>query len=246
VGLTAHAAATPQEWNVLIAEDDLHLASIYARALTCMPRLHVCGVVTNGEQALAQAANSRPDLLILDLQLAGMDGVSVLRRLRRAGSPIEVIVVTAHRDADYVRTMVHHGALDYIVKPFELERLRRAVGLFFSRMAELHSPSLEQEAIDRVSGAFRPTRRWLPKGLTDDLLRRIRLELGDREELTSALDVAQRTGLARVTVRRYLEYLVSTNQAEVFSEPNGTGRPRKLYRLTDLAATERPPRSRRS
>jgi response regulator of citrate/malate metabolism len=246
VGLTTHAAATPQEWNVLIAEDDLHLASIYARALTCMPRLHVCGVVTNGEQALAQAANSRPDLLILDLQLAGMDGVSVLRRLRRAGSPIEVIVVTAHRDADYVRAMVHHGALDYIVKPFELERLRRAVGLFFSRMAEFHSPSLEQDAIDRVSGAFRPTRRWLPKGLTDDLLRRIRLELGDREELISALDVAQRTGLARVTVRRYLEYLVSTNQAEVFSEPNGTGRPRKLYRLTDLAATERPPRSRRS
>lgn len=225
------------KWNVLIAEDDLHLASIYARALTSMPRLHVASVVTNGEQALAHAASARPDLMILDLQLAGMDGVSVLRRLRAAGCPAEVIIVTAFRDSEYVRSTVHHGALDYIIKPFELERLRRAVGLFFSRMAALHAAHMDQAAIDRVSGAFRPPGRWLPKGLTDDLLRRVRIELGENELLSSA-DVAQRTGLARVTVRRYLEYLVSTDQAMVSSEPNGTGRPRKLYRLSELAAAE--------
>ncbi|HEY1775449.1 MAG TPA: response regulator [Solirubrobacteraceae bacterium] len=243
--LTADSARTSDRWNVLIVEDDLHLASIYARALTGMPRLHVAGVVTNGEQALAQAASSRPDLLILDLQLSGMDGVSVLRRLRGAGSAIEVIIVTAFRDADYVRATVHHGALDYIVKPFELERLRRAVGLFLSRMAALRAAELDQEAIDRVSGSFRPPGRWLPKGLTDDLLRRVRAELEDCE-LVSSADVAAQTGLARVTVRRYLEYLVSTNQAQVSSEPNGTGRPRKLYRLSELAAAEQPQPTRRT
>jgi two-component system CitB family response regulator len=230
---------------VLIVEDDLHLASVYARVLADMPRLHVRSVVTNGEQALAHIVRSPPDLLILDLQLVGLDGVSVLRRLRGFGSTIEVIVISAHRDVDCVRSTVHQGALDYIVKPFELERLRRAIGLFFSRMAALHGDSLDQKTIDRVSGSFRPQARWLPRGLTDDLLRKVRGQLEGDDALVSSLDVAERTGLARVTVRRYLEYLVSTNQAEVFSEPNGTGRPRKLYRLTDLAASgghQSPPR----
>jgi response regulator of citrate/malate metabolism len=222
-------------WHVLVAEDDLRLASIYARTITDMPRLQISGVVTSGEQALAHTAASTPDLLILDLELAGLDGVSVLRRLRAVGSTVEVIVVTAHRDLGHVRSSVHHGALDYIVKPFELERLRRAVGLFLSRMSALQPEHVDQAAIDRVSGAFRTPTRWLPKGLTEALLRQVRSELNQQHGPISSLEIADRTGLARVTVRRYLEYLVSTNQAVVATEPHGTGRPRKLYRLTSLA-----------
>jgi two-component system response regulator DctR len=227
-----------ERWNVVIVEDNLRLASIYARALAEMPRLHVDAVVTNGEQLLAHTVRSQPDLLLLDLQLVGLDGLSALRRLRGAGNPVEVIVVTGSRDAQHVRSVVHLGALDYIVKPFELERLRRAVGLFLSRMSELRSDALEQESIDRISGAFRPPVRWLPKGLTDDLLRQVRLHMESSEGLVSALDVSRKTGLARVTVRRYLEYLVSTKQAVVVAEPHGTGRPRKLYRLNDRTAVQ--------
>ena len=222
-------------WHVLVAEDDLRLASIYARTITDMPRLQISGVVTSGEQALAHTAAATPDLLILDLELAGLDGVSVLRRLRAVGSTVEVIVVTAHRDLGHVRSSVHHGALDYIVKPFELERLRRAVGLFLSRMAALQPEHVDQAAIDRVSGAFRTPTRWLPKGLTEALLCQVRSELDQQRGSISSLEIADRTGLARVTVRRYLEYLVSTNQAVVVTEPHGTGRPRKLYRLSSLA-----------
>jgi response regulator of citrate/malate metabolism len=70
--------------------------------------------------------------------------------------------------------------------------------------------------------------------LTDAVLRQIRSELEALPEPISSLEVSERTGLARVTVRRYLEYLVATNQAAVEAEPNGTGRPRKRYKLTGL------------
>jgi response regulator of citrate/malate metabolism len=226
---------TEARWEVLIAEDDLRLASIYAKAIADLPRLRIAGVVTDGEQALHRVLNAPVDLVILDLQLAGLDGVSVLHGLRKAGSSVEVIVVTGHRDAARVRSVIHHGALDYIVKPFELERLRKSVGLFLSRMATLNAGQLEQDAIDRVSGAFRPPGRWLPKGLTDAVLRQVRSELEALPRPTSSLEVSERTGLARVTVRRYLEYLVATNQASVAAEPNGTGRPRKLYKLKVFA-----------
>jgi two-component system, CitB family, response regulator DctR len=225
---------TRARWEVLIAEDDLRLAAIYARAITDLPRLHIAGVVTSGEQVLRHISNAPVDLVILDLQLSGLDGVSVLHGLRKAGSGVEVIVVTAHRDAGRVRSVIHYGALDYIVKPFEIERLRKSVGLFLNRMATLNATQLEQDAIDRVSGAFRPPGRWLPKGLTDAVLSRVRCELEALPGPSSSLEVSDRTGLARVTVRRYLEYLVATNQASVESEPNGTGRPRKLYKLNAL------------
>jgi response regulator of citrate/malate metabolism len=99
-------------------------------------------------------------------------------------------------------------------------------------MAALGDNQLGQEAIDRISGAFRPQPRWLPRGLTDAILRQVRAELELIARPTSSLEVSQRTGLARVTVRRYLEYLVAINQASVETEPNGAGRPRKLYQLT--------------
>jgi two-component system, CitB family, response regulator MalR len=143
---------TAARWEVLIAEDDLRLAASYARTIADLPRLHVAAVMTDGEQVLQHLARHRVDLMILDLQLAGLDGASILHSLRSANSCVEVIVVTAHRDAARVRSVIHQGALDYIVKPFEMERLRKSVGLFLNRMAMLSAHELEQDAIDRLSG----------------------------------------------------------------------------------------------
>src|ERR1700754_3726371 len=85
---------TPRPWEVVIAEDDLRLAAVYAKAIADLPRLHISGVMTNGEQVLHHVLNHPVDLVILDLQLAGLDGVSVLQTLRKACSGVEVIVVT--------------------------------------------------------------------------------------------------------------------------------------------------------
>ncbi|MFZ0974472.1 MAG: response regulator [Solirubrobacteraceae bacterium] len=217
---------------MLIAECDLRLASVYGRIVAGMPRLEIAGVVTNGDQVLRLVERSPVDLIILDLQLSGMGGVTLLRRLRAGGIAVDVIAVTARCESTVVRSVVQHGAIDYIVKPFEPERLRRAIGLFLNRTASLGAERLDQEEIDRVTGAFRPPTRWLPRGLTESILRTVRDQLESVTTPASSADMSQLTGLARITVRRYLEYLVTTERGTVHAEPNGAGRPRKLYMLT--------------
>lgn len=216
------------QWQLLIVEDDAAVASMYRRALRATPEFEVRGVVTNGEDALAFLQRWPCDLVLLDLHLAGMNGVALLRRLRESDMPVEVIAVTAVRNAKTVRSVVQRGALDYLVKPFSIERLQQSLALFVSRATALAGTELDQFAIDRICAGGEP-RRHLPKGLTQEGVEKVRRALAGQARAVSSADVAGVTDLARVTARRYLEYLVASGQATVEAIPSGAGRPRKLY-----------------
>jgi response regulator of citrate/malate metabolism len=218
-----------RRWQVLIVEDDPVIASIYQRTIAGVARLEVAGTVRRGEDALAFLGRRRCDLLLLDLALAGMNGLPLLQQLRNMGHPVEVIAVTANRRSATVRAVIQRGAIDYLVKPFSVERLRQALGLFLHRATALRGDQLDQEAVDQVCASGRVSKRWLPKGLTQDGVTRVRDALEGRPSGVSSSDIAASTGLARVTARRYLEYLVATDQASVEAFPTGPGRPRKLY-----------------
>jgi two-component system response regulator DctR len=225
--------APDRTWQVLIAEDDARTAAVYAKVIEAVSRLDVAGIVTNGEEALTLMSTRSCDLLVLDLHLVGMDGLTLLRRLRASRSPVEVIAVTGRRDAAVVRSVIQLGAIDYLVKPFTVERLRQALGLFLNRVAALHDTMLDQAGVDRVAGAGRVPRRWLPKGLTQEGLAQVAAALDATPRVAvSSSDVAALTGMARVTARRYLEYLVAIEQASVDTHATGPGRPRKLYQAT--------------
>jgi two-component system response regulator DctR len=231
---TAQTQARPHAaWQVLIVEDDPDVGALYAHTLRSFASFELAGTVGSGENALNFLRRFPCDLLLLDLELDGMDGLALMQRLRHDGHRVEIIALTASRSAGAVRTAIQHGAIDYLVKPFGLERLRQSLGVFLNRVAAPANPGhLSQESIDRmVSGGRRP-RRWLPKGLTHHGVERVLGALDDEHGLCSSA-IAERTGLARVTARRYLEYLVATDQASVFTAPTGPGRPRKLYQAVN-------------
>jgi response regulator of citrate/malate metabolism len=220
-------------WQVLIADNDPEVAAMCAHTVRSLPSFEVAGTVGSGEDALNFLARYRCDLLLLDLELDGMDGLALLRRLRRDGHRAEIIALTASRSARTVRTVIQHGAIDYVVKPFDLERLRQSLGLFLNRVATPPDPeALSQASIDRIISCGRLPRRWLPKGLTHRGIEMVRAALADDRGVCSSA-IAERTGLARVTARRYLEYLVATDQASVCTAPTGPERPRKLYRAVN-------------
>lgn len=88
------------------------------------PGVEVAGECQNGEEALAAVPQHRPDLLFLDVQMPGMNGFDVLKRLG-ANAPPAVIFTTAH-DQFAVKAFEVH-AVDYLLKPFDRERLRSAL-----------------------------------------------------------------------------------------------------------------------
>jgi len=101
--------------RVLIAEDEPKIAQLLADYLAQAG--HDASTVDNGDRVLATIASVRPDLLLLDIMLPGMDGLSVLRELRR-GSDLPVIMLTARVEEIDRLLGLELGADDYICKPF--------------------------------------------------------------------------------------------------------------------------------
>ena len=85
---------------------------------------HAVATVETGEEALAQAADDTPDLVLLDITLPGIDGIEVLRRLKAQDPAVTVVMVTAMDDVKTAVEAMRLGAYDYISKPFDLDRLK--------------------------------------------------------------------------------------------------------------------------
>lgn len=90
-----------------------------------LAQLQVVGTASDGEAALRLADKLRPDLLLLDMTMPGMDGLGVARALAKQGNPPAVIFVTAHED--FAVEAFDLEAVDYVLKPVAAERLERAI-----------------------------------------------------------------------------------------------------------------------
>lgn len=133
---TAHAGASPATALVLIAEDDDEIAVILAayfsrggfRTLRAQ----------DGHQALALHLSARPDLVLLDVQMPGLDGWMVLSEIRRRGGTPVIMVTAMDQDVDKL-TGLRIGADDYVVKPFNpAEVVARAQAVLRRTLA--HAP----------------------------------------------------------------------------------------------------------
>jgi len=133
--------------RILVIEDEPQLARHVSRALT--RHGHVTSALHDGVVGLDAVLNDPPDLVVLDLNLPGLDGLSVLARLRQANCPSRVLILTARGDVEHRVKGLKAGADDYLAKPFSMEELvaraealgRRAatpVAEDLLRVADLH------------------------------------------------------------------------------------------------------------
>ena len=72
------------------------------------------------EQGLEAARQQRPDAIVLDVRLPGMDGLSAMRHFREAVGPVPIVVITAYGELATAVAAVRNGAFDYLTKPFDL------------------------------------------------------------------------------------------------------------------------------
>ncbi len=198
------------------------------------------GSARTGAEALALAAELEPDLVLLDVHLPDMSGLDVLAALRADGSDVGVVMVTAERGADAVRTALHGGAMQYLVKPFEYDDLAARLRRVAEALGTLASGETDQEAIDALFGGTpapgTTTSATLPKGLSPETADLVLAALGESGEL-SAAEAGEQVGLSRVSARRYLEHFVGTGAAEVRLQYGTAGRPERRYRASRSAAT---------
>ncbi|MFJ4747416.1 response regulator transcription factor [Streptomyces albogriseolus] len=172
--------------TVLLAEDDRAIRNALERALT-LEGYHVTAVA-DGVEALAQAHRSRPDVLVLDVMMPGIDGLQVCRVLRAEGDRTPVLILTALVETADRIAGLDAGADDYVVKPFDVEEVFARLRALLRRAAPVPTepvPTEPEPAAAPEPGAPAPSGRCLEAaGLRMDPQAR-RAWRGDRElELT--------------------------------------------------------------
>jgi two-component system nitrogen regulation response regulator GlnG len=112
---------------------------------------HSVAAAATAEQGLELARASRPDAIVLDVRLPGMDGLAAMERFRGVLGTVPIIIVTAYGDLSTAVKAVRNGAFEYLVKPFELKAAQRAIRRALEQAAAApsaappaHSPSGEQ------------------------------------------------------------------------------------------------------
>ena len=219
--------------RTVVVDDDFRVASIHASYLGRIEGFEVIAQAHTAGQALEAVDRLRPDLLLLDLYLPDEHGLDLVARLRRGDHPpVDVIVITAAKDAESVRAAMQGGALHYLLKPFSYPILRDKLLSYAqmrSRLGSLRHPS--QRNVDRVFGALRvPDQLAGAKGRSPHTLDAVERLLSGADHDLSAAEVADQTGMSRATAQRYLSHLSETGQAAVQLRYGSSGRPEHGYR----------------
>jgi two-component system response regulator DctR len=224
------------EIKVLIVEDDPMVREIHKNYIISVEGFRVAGIASNGREALDIIRGATPDLVILDIFMPKLDGVSTLHRIRKQNKDIDVIVVTAAREAETVEEIMRFGAFDYIIKPFSFERISSALESYkrYREKMKTKKQDLSQEEVDGLinRNRHRHSLSPLPKGLNRSSLEKVTKAIRNSKEALSTDEVAALTDFSRVTAWRYLEFLVSSGAVMVKHVPHpNAGRPVKKYRF---------------
>jgi DNA-binding LytR/AlgR family response regulator len=143
--------------RALIAEDEPALRAEVRNALGGLwPELVVCAEVGDGLEAVRVLEAQRPEVLFLDVAMPGMDGLEVARR---ASGRSHVVFITAYDE--HAVPAFEEGAIDFLVKPLSLERLRRTVARLKARIGE--TPALLEPVLAGLRQALESRRhlRWI-------------------------------------------------------------------------------------
>lgn len=219
--------------QVLVVDDDPMVLQVNQDYVEAVPGFKVAATCRNGVDALDVAERLRPDLILLDVYMPDQDGLAMLRELRSRALPSDVILVSAAQDAVTIQEALRCGAHDYIIKPFRFERLRAALESYRDvKQRWKATVRLSQAEFDRMRGA--PAGGGVeepPKGLSELTLQQVLGYLQQQTEPQTAVAVADALGIARVTARRYLDYLEKLGKVKIAMQYGGVGRPLNRYRL---------------
>jgi DNA-binding NarL/FixJ family response regulator len=215
--------------RVLLVDDDHLMRAGLAELLTIDPSLEVVAQAATGHEAIILARRYRPDVVLMDVQMPGLDGITATKQLVAELPDVRVLILTTFELDDYVFGALRAGASGFVVKRTRPEELIAAVHTVAGGEGLL-SPSVTRRVIDRM--AQQPIPRLGRTSALDKLTPREREVLGylaqgfSNREIADALVVEEST--IRTHVKRVLNKLDLRDriQAVIFSYENGINEPR--------------------
>ena len=220
--------------RIAIVEDDPQNAEIQRRFVQRIANTELCGIAHSVQEAQDLIDVFQPQLVLLDVHLPDGNGLELLRQWRMANQQVDIILITAAKDVETLRMALHAGVFEYILKPLAFDRLEDAVQRYSKHLTQLNQlQQVQQDQVDAlmpindVSSPSKATRP--PKGIDALTLDKVRDTMQRTQDL-NAEELGLEIGASRTTARRYLEYLVSTQEVVAEVSYGQVGRPERRYR----------------
>lgn len=184
--------------RVMIVDDhDLVRRGIKAALLNC-PDIEVVAESNNGRDALQLCAEYTPDIILMDLHMPGMDGLSTTRGIRAQNQHVQIVALTGYDDEKLVRGVLEAGALSYLLKNVSVHDLADAI-----RKAYVKKSTLAKEATQALVNAV-----VRPASPVSDLTRREREVLKQMALGASNMEIADKLTVSVSTVKKHVSNIL--------------------------------------
>lgn len=234
-------------YKTIIVEDDLMVCLILEKQLGKFSQLKLAGNFRRCADAL-EYLRQTPDgaeLIVLDYFMPGMDGIEFLAQLRSFNTEVQVIMITSADDYQVIRSAMCYGICDYILKPFGIARLEKAVSRFDTVMKLVGSTRVWTQ--DKVDILLCPHRNYntaeqlapgvpnpgkINKTTLENVRGFMRENAGKKMPL---VEISDGLGLSTVTSRRYLKYMHSLGEVGITLDCKTGGRPSEIFEYRENA-----------
>jgi DNA-binding NarL/FixJ family response regulator len=152
--------------RVVLADDHALVRAGIRALLEKLPGIEVVGEADNGREALELIKKSAPNLILLDISMAGLGGLEALPRIVKDFPAVKVLILSGHANEEYVLRALRSGAAGYMLKDAATAELQLAIDSVIQDKTYL-SPSISRTVIDnyleRVGGRFSPLEQLTPR-----------------------------------------------------------------------------------
>ncbi len=208
--------------RVVVADDQTVVREGLITLLGTMPGVEVVGGASDGEEAVSLVAQTRPDVVLMDLRMPRVDGVEATRQIRADHPDTQVVVLTTYADDESIVAALRAGALGYLTKDAGREHIARAIEAAASGQAVL-DPSVQARLVEVATLPTAQDGGSLPDGLTEreaEVLRLIAKGLSNSE-------IAAQLYVSEVTIKTHINRIFTKtgsrdrSQAIIYAHQRG-------------------------
>ncbi len=216
--------------KVLVVEDQAVVREGVVAILSFSPDIEVVGQAENGAQALTMVKTKKPDVILLDLVMPQMDGLTAIPRIKEIDPDARILVLTSFAEGDRVYQAIKSGALGYMLKDSTREQLLQSIRDVSQGRASLH-PSVALKVIQEINRPSDLSKNIEPLTARElETLQLIARGLSN-QEIANALFVHERTIAKYVSSILNKLHLANRTQAALFALREGLADQRQYVQI---------------